>query len=54
MRAAAGAASGMDNVEVTKMGTASELPEVAVLRRQSSRHTARMADAQRGVAAGAP
>ncbi len=33
------------------MGTAPERPEVAVLRRQSSRHTARMADAQRGVAA---
>ena len=33
------------------MGTTPERPEVAVLRRQSSRHTARMADARRGVAA---
>ncbi len=31
------------------MGTTPERPEVAVLRRQSSRHTARMADARRGV-----
>ena len=33
------------------MGTTPERPEVAVLRRQSSLHTARMADARRDVAA---
>src|SRR5271165_3880870 len=33
------------------MGTIPERPEVAVLRRQSSRHTARKTDAQLGVAA---